>query len=163
MKKAISIMLVLAICLGMCACGADTKSNEIELTLDNYKQYLDVKRVEIDDISKNVQVGQYTAYKCYQLGGVINIAGSTTNFNYNNVKVIVRFSGTYGTGKLETLSPKADEGSITNFNEVVELTLNISGNGFINSPLITAPNGKALVEINGSGEIIGISGTVSPA
>lgn len=140
------------------------KSNGIELTLDNYKQYLKIDSSYIREVEKTVSVGYYgNILRCNQLNGVVKVTGGSTNFNYNNVKITVRFSGAYGTTTLASVSGDPDKGTYTNFNEIVELTLNISGDGHIETPIVVAPSGKAIVQNIGSGTIIAISGTVTPA
>lgn len=112
MKRATSIILVLAICLFLCACGSggtggeDTaKSNEIELTLDNYEQYLDVSAsagTQLDfEGNADIVIGfdRSTGYDIINSGyskniyGYVRVEGLSQNFNYHNIKVEVEFKG----------------------------------------------------------------------
>ena len=43
MKKAISLLLALVLCLSLCACG--TKTGTIEITLDNWQQYFEIQEI----------------------------------------------------------------------------------------------------------------------
>ena len=168
MKKVISLLLALVMCLCMCACGENSggeKSDAIELTLDNYEQYFKVNKCRLDYISKGVQVGYLgNLSRVYQINGLFEVEGASLNFNYNNVKFKVQFSGTYGTTKLASANMDADENSQQSFDEIVEVSVNIAGSGKWYDKLVLAPDGKAIVDVNyEEAIIIGISGTVSPA
>ena len=102
MKKTISILLVLVTCLSMCACAAETKSNGIELTLDNYEQYLDVSasayiRKEYEGYS--FVIGRSGAYDFItddfgqNIYGSVSVKGLSQNFNYSNIKIEVEITG----------------------------------------------------------------------
>lgn len=43
MRRIVIMTLVLAICIGLCACGK--KETSVELTLENWNEYLEIKRV----------------------------------------------------------------------------------------------------------------------
>lgn len=118
MKKLLSLILALAICLPLCACGE--KSNEIELTLDNYKQYLDVSaqaQLREDYESDNsFLIGYDTKNNCncvtskfgQNVYGYIWVEGLSQNFNYNDIEIKVEF-----TGKCYHLDLNADEDNNT--------------------------------------------------
>lgn len=112
MKKATSIILVLVICLSLCACsnggtgGEDTgKSNEIELTLENYEQYLDVSASAGTqlDFEGNAYIilgydemeAQHILTSDYSknIYGYVRVEGLSPNFNYHNIKIEVEFKG----------------------------------------------------------------------
>ena len=62
MKKIIAVLLLLAMVLGLCACGGN--SNETKLTLDNYDDYLKVQSSVYGwnafESSKNYWFGLYS-------------------------------------------------------------------------------------------------------
>ena len=165
MKKMISILLGLAICLSMCFCFPGCgKGKEIKLTLDNYKEYLNIERCSVYEETKGVPVGYFgTLERCYQLSCGVKTTGASTNFNFNNVKIKVRCHGTYGTNTLVSASLTADSGSIKSFDEIIEVSTNIAGSCSFGETLVSAPAGKAIVEVRADCEIVGISGTVTPA
>ena len=164
MKKAISIIVMLIICLNMCACAGIAKSNEIELTLDNYQQYLKFINCHCDKRTQTVSVGHYgNIARPYALFGRFVVEGTSTNFNYNNVKITIQCSGSYGTTTLASVSGDADKGSYQTFNQTVVLTTDISGAGKLFPDLVTAPGGKAIVEVVSECKVVAISGTVTPA
>lgn len=106
MKRALSLFLALTLCLSLCfslsACGDDG----IKLTLDNYDDYLDIHANvvgggELIQLETPVWLGTY--YKGYKhvhddffvaLGGYISSKSVAPNFNYSNVNVTVKFTGT---------------------------------------------------------------------
>lgn len=164
MKKAISILLVLVMSLSMCGCAGGSKSGEIKLTLDNYEQYLKFNACYVDTGSKNVSVGHWGVIsRPYKLIANLNVQGTSTNFNYNDIKITILCSGSYGTTTLASVSGDADEGSYKTFNQTVVLTTDISGAGRLYPDLVTAPGGKAIVDVVSECKVIGISGTVTPA
>ena len=163
MKKALSLILALALCLSMCAC-AGGKSNEIELTLDNYMQYLKIVSSYVGKGTTNVTAGYWgTVSRTTKLYANLKVEGTSTNFNYNNVKITFLCSGSYGTTTLASVGGDADKGSFQTFNQTVELTTDISGAGSLYPDLVAAPGGKAIVEVISECKVIAVSGTVTPA
>lgn len=82
MKKTIAILLVVCLCVGMCACGTERndapEANEpksIELTSDNISQYLGIKIGKPADIDEQHHYGT-TAIEFYPLqpGDFSNVA-----------------------------------------------------------------------------------------
>ena len=128
MKKTLSLLLVLVMCLSLCACsGSAPESAAPEttttpettavpgtpLTLDNYDTYLTIF-CESNHIDKDnyppfsVQhhnggngmktTTGYTYYLYPLLRTYVYIEGASSNFNYFDVEVTVKFSGTYQPG-----------------------------------------------------------------
>lgn len=87
------------LCLSLCACKKGT-----QLTIENYSDYLTVDvycegggeshRYEIIKYSDGRQVLTYPYYE--GIKGGISIKGVSTNYNYEDVSVTIKFSGTYG-------------------------------------------------------------------
>ena len=112
MKKALSLILALVLCLPLCACSVETNTNvadvnAIELTLDNYEQYLEVgARAQLKEDYKasnhfvlGVASDGYSKFVTYDFGqniyGYIWTKGLSQNFNYNDVKIEVEFTGRF--------------------------------------------------------------------
>lgn len=112
MKRAISLILASVMCLSLCACGGKVtggegvgNSNEIELTLENYEQYIDVSASAITKLDyegrADIVIGfdRTTGYDVVNSGysqniyGYVKIKGLSQNFNYHNIKVEVEFKG----------------------------------------------------------------------
>lgn len=101
MKRAISLILALVLCLGLCACG----DKNIELTIDNYDDYL--------TISANVFSAEYTSvpngHRFYlrderfiipqgvtdTFTVVVEIEGVSPNFQYSDITLDVSINGHY--------------------------------------------------------------------
>ena len=169
MKRTISIFLSLVMALSLCACGG--KSNETELTLDNYSTYL---TASVSDPGSEDAVGVHsynngygipydggsTLYLYNHLNTAVTVVGSSTNFNYNDVSVTVRFAGTYKTVDLHT----CEWGDAIPVDMEVVAECNISGNGqasdsFSYNDECNMDDAMANVEW----EVVAVSGTVSPA
>lgn len=171
MKRTIAIFLSLVMALSLYACGG--KSNETELTLDNYSTYLTVSaNVNNPDFEDAVGVHSYndgwgipydggsTLYLYNHLKTSVYVRGTSTNFNYNNVSVTVRFVGTYKTVDLHTCEWSNDNP----VDMEVIAKCDISGNGkaedgFSYNDECNMYNSMANVEW----EVVAVSGTVSPA
>ena len=178
MKKAISILLVLVMCFGMCGCAGETKSNEIKLTLANYKDYLSLKYwTGFEDEWEHRSVmkltgGEYTKYFYSTIYGYGKAEATTTNFNFNNVKIVLRVKGsTIAMTKLPPWGLTGDEVTVP-FDFQVTIETNIAGNGE-GEMRFTLPNNLATDNRCGTGtgrtpsawctiEIIEIQGTVTP-
>lgn len=173
MKKSIAIIMALAMCISLCACGGG--KDNIKLTLDNYSTYLSVDArmyngslfedaVNVQHLNNGHGIpynerGSSTFYVYEKLITSLEVKGVSTNFNYNDVSITVRFTGTYQTVDIDT-------GEWDSGNEIsTELTAkcNIAGEG------------SAFDKFSGNGgymyderadvkwEVVAISGTVSPS
>lgn len=157
MKKTISLIIIIVMCLSLCACSTGER-----LDLNNYTQYLSITTVTHND-SEAVRVGAIpNVSRTVALRPSVKVEGVSSNFNYNNVKIKVRIYGSYGTTDLVSYSQDADAGSMKKFDILLELSPNIAGSGYI-SETIYAPLGKAIVDCDYDYEIVSISGTVKPA
>lgn len=188
MKKIIAVLLLLAMMLGLCACGGESssaKSNEIQLTLDNYDDYIEI-------YASAWPSGDYETDKTYWFGayyngyhlvkddfathleGTVTATPTSENFVFNNVKVTVRFTGKV---PMFSLSTDPDDPDVTYFNFSFEDTFSINAGGKSKDERVTcpAPSGKILLPTGGNDagmykdtftdqyEIIAISGTITPA
>lgn len=174
MKKAISFLLALAITISMCLNFSACSSNTTKLTLDNYKKYLkftsDAYATQTEDSSSacyyykyGIDVGDtVVTYFNNGYGLLAKVEGASTNFNYNDVVITVRFSGTYG-----ILDPDNRSWVDYDMEEIYTFECDISGAGSsweIISVEDMPPVGQTCTEIlNIECEIIDIAGTVSAA
>ena len=165
MKKIISLLLALVLCLGLCACSSS--SNEIELTPDNASKYLNIYVSIVKDHSKEVEHDSEIGWlgNCWDVQCVTK--GASSNFNYNDIYIKAKITITYtrykDAGYIYNHFDEYDTQTVTRY---VEITPDIAGNGLVNlAPLdlgdyyATNENGKMQKTV----EIIEISGTVSPA
>ena len=95
----------------MCACGENSggeRSDAIELTLDNYEQYLKVyanayvkSDYEVHNAAQSgFVIGRSSGGYDFVTGdfgqnvyGLVSVNGLSQNFNYSNIKIEVRFTG----------------------------------------------------------------------
>ena len=172
MKRAISLILAIMMCLSLCACGG--KSDNIKLTLDNYSTYLSVDAKmyngSIFEDAVNVQAvnngrgipykgGSTTFYVYEKLSTFLEVKGASTNFNYNDVSITVRFTGTYQTVDINTC--QWDNGNEINTELTVQCNIAGEGNAFGKF----SGNGGYMYDERADvkWEVVAISGTVSPA
>lgn len=191
MKRIVSLILVFAMCLPLCACGE--KSNEIELTLDNYEQYIDFQvspmamlRNDYEGNSFVIGVASdgYSDAVCQDYSqnvyGYFLIKGLSQNFNYNNIAVKVELSG-----KCYHLDLNADKDDNTStlawseYSFIAECNkVDITGNGKGEGKW-TLPSGRGIPNFeywNGvrkfydpddflqyEYKVVSVSGTVTPA
>ena len=97
MKKVISMLLALVMCLSLCACG---KSNDVELTLENYSTYLNVSSILLftgeDWLLKPADSANSISCNS-QAETKITVTGASTNYDYNNVVITFKVTATYNT------------------------------------------------------------------
>lgn len=161
MKRAISILLVLVMCLSMSIC-LNGCAGGTKLSLSNYKTYMSIN-IHDKYISKGVQVGYWgNQTRNTHLYFEVLSSGESANHNYNNVKIKIRIYGSYGLADLKSISDSPDE--TKSFEIFVTLEPNISGLtvGGVDSQKISG-DGKAIVSCNFQYEVVSISGTVTPA
>ena len=98
MKRTISLIIVFALCLSLCACAG---KKAIKLTLDNYEQYLKVSSRAL--IAKDYEGNSFVIGRAtydfvtndygQNIYGYISVEGLSQNFNYSNIKVEVEITG----------------------------------------------------------------------
>ena len=98
MKKAISLLLALVLCLSLCACSKEnaesSKSNEVILTLDNYKTYLNLDIHSFAPGDSDAYGFPGAPHCRSEYTGAISCTGASTNYDYNNIEITVKFTGT---------------------------------------------------------------------
>lgn len=177
MKKALSLILALVMCLSLCACDGNAGSNgnpdEIALTLENYSKYLSVEakmyEPSIFDGGLNVQAvnngngipydGGSTFYVYKYFLTSLQVKGVSPNFNYNDVSITIRFKGTYKTVDIST--SEWDAGN--EINSELTVDCNIAGEGSASGEF--SGNGGYMLRkmADVEWEVVAISGTVTPA
>lgn len=194
MKKLFVLLLMFTVVCSLCSCSAATSNSasettsevddgSIKLTADNYEKYIKSNgencypkgEYECVDVS-----GKKASLKlCDIVYASVTLNGLSTNFNYNDVKIVYKVTGCYErfTKKPEQLIEYVDlaNGYIKysdlatveeNFEFEVVVETDISGNGTgtfdYKIPNGYRVNGKdALKEYNI--EVVSVSGTVTPA
>lgn len=170
MKKLLALILAAALALSLVACGGNEKTKGTELTVDNYAQYLNLivqgyggepklsypKGVDVSD-----------SFTAMLLNGSIiatlRTEGTSTNFNYNDVRLKVKVIATYNSDSLE--NKFADIRTNTNTHEFeFEVTTDISGTAKQVDDTFKLSGEYTCNEIiSVDYEVIEISGTVTPA
>ena len=181
MKKAISILLVFVMCLTMCACAGETKSNEIELTLDNYDDYLKISAYTVLPHDSKPDNARYfdamdgvgcavTDYSSYMSLGV-SVKGLSTNFLYSDITLEVRATGKFIAVDKNNVYNSTHTSVYFNetFSQYIECKLDVSGNGNGQSTGKFSVPGDLVIpymsfhpSTDFSYEIVKISGTVTP-
>lgn len=187
MKRTLALLLALLMVLPLCACGK--KGDEIKLTLDNYKTYLNVTTRTDESGSEvrppyGVRVSTNTIRTILYSGGscTLTISGISENFNYNDVKVVVRATGDYKyiipddgfvTGELTLATttsgityivPDINKMGVEEVDLTLEAIGDITGHGR-DSKEFTFPGGGYSYSAfaNCNFEIVEVSGTLTPA
>ena len=182
MKKAVSIILALVMCLSMCACAGGTKTKEIELTLDNYDDYLKIWpyiSLPHDIARSNTRyfdamdgtgciVMDYSSYIC--IG--VSVKGISDNFSYSDITLEVKATGRYIAVDQNQAYNSCHTTVYQNqtFSQYIECKLDIAGDGTgISTGKVRVPGGlvipyhSAHPSTDFTFEIVKISGTVTPA
>lgn len=157
----VAIIVVIMIALKL------TSNKEIELTMDNYSDYLDITinstgygtRLEAKDwgqimaiVNKSNSV-KWSFYPKIYMG--VEVKGVSNNFNYENVIVSVEFEGSYYAFRFN------QESKQEYIKEIVRVdNCNIAGTGE-NSITYQIPNNGYTQDFV-KGRVIGISGKVIP-
>nr|MCR5652411.1 hypothetical protein [Ruminococcus sp.] len=176
MKKVLALVLTFILLLSLTSCGGgeESKSNAIELTMDNYSKYLDITGgISCNEDSDNeLYVGSLnrgygietpsgsTLYVYDTINYHASVEGLSQNFNYNDIKVTVKLTGSCKTFKLGAPS-KSFYGS-QSFENDIEIECDITGNGSFNKDEKLSDGAYTASEVLKSNfEIVSISGTVT--
>ena len=168
-RKYVLMGMILTMSIFLIGCEKDNKDNEfIELTMDNYAQYLDVKLVQklsgqhgyITDICLETSDAKNKSSWYKKIEYKASVKGASTNYNYNDVVVSVIASGTYDTYDLE-------EGQwVRKNNNPIDLKFdvktNIAGDGS-GEEIIISDRWIHETLVNATFEVVAVSGTVTPA
>ncbi len=157
MKKALSLLLALVMCLSLAACG----DNETELTLENYTNYLNISAIPLftgkDWLMK--PSGSPNSITCnskaeYQM----TATGASSNYDYNNVVVTVKVTAIYNTfsgfEKTENVEVSKE----------LTITCDIGGSGTGQVVIFEGREQSYQIEKNSldvSWEVVSVSGTVA--
>ncbi len=173
MEKALSLILALILCLGLCACNSNQKPQEIELTKDNVKRYLDVRAIVYTDttyeyLTKNFcKIDDGAWSKTFYSGfyGKAATHAVHSDYKYKDVYVTVKISGsTTAVGKgLAYQGLDSDNKKTVEYELEVCIAPNISGEGESYStdfrlPINMVTDGRVLSDFEF--EIIDVMGTV---
>ncbi len=155
---------------------SDDKTEDMELTVDNYKDYIAV-RIDVQNNSDGAQkvineLGELFEDKiksnsyvanCYNTVHVsARVTGVSTNYNYNNVKLSIHFNGNYS----DVHCKEGEKIVRTDDNEMemdIEIDTNISGNGGMDLDYDLPENHYTQDKfIDCDWQITEISGTITP-
>ena len=132
MKRVIGVLLALSLMLLCFGCGDD---GSIELTKDNYEEYLKVTARCFT--SGNKSINNHSYYD--SVTGTVDVEGVSSNFNYKDVTVSVRIAGSYyvcdSDGHIEDSQGSNGRDA---FDETINVKCDISGSG----------SGEATKELN---------------
>ena len=176
MKRVLSLTLALVMCLLLCCSLSACGSKDVELTLDNYKDYLDIRPYisHGDDVDADkVKFYDLNGKRCgaSQAGSYFtlcaSVEGVSSNFTYDDIIIEVKATGKYVAckpGDAETSTVVEDS-----FTLIINCDLNVSGAGEGRSTENYTIPGEMVVPamlyaetIEFTYEIISISGKVTP-
>lgn len=149
MKKVFALFLALILCLSMVACGGgndaanatEAPDNSIELTLDNYADYLQVKAYvsPAEDLPGNNDGFYDMTGKMYAadtistyLKVVAYVEGVSPNFIYSDIVIEVRATGKHilcNPDKVDTYGSMYADVVNADFTRSVNCDLNVAGEG----------------------------------
>ena len=167
--------------MSLVACGGNGGT---ELTVDNYSKYLEISSYFIDSdkadgiIVSALNYGEglqtkngYVSHVYNIMDIVASVSGLSQNFNYNDIKITCKLTGTYGTYESEPAGTMHElnyiygfSGSGT-FSKEIVIECDISGNGYTSEEVINLSNRlyTSKEAIDYTLEVVSISGTVTPA
>ena len=145
--------------------------NEIQLTLDNYKKYLNITEVtiknygdKVDIFKYNPSISKFNAYKNVQF--TFRVEGASQAFIYNDVKITFKFSGTC-TSYESVIKDASNISFMDPFEFNVTAELNVGGKG--EGSYIFTPESPDLQwvytskdDFNVSADAVEVSGSVIP-
>lgn len=170
---AIAYIMVFSCLLTACGNTEDNiieKDNSIQLNLENYSTYLDVK-AGIESTGKQHKIFSddysYDSVRC-----LLQVEGVSTNFNYNNVIVKVKIAGTYrgykivGDGEIERFGSyevfyEHDTIEDVDFLHEIETRCNISGDGSSDESVVLEYDTRKQ-DMDVAYEVVSVSGSVEP-
>lgn len=163
MKKVISILLVLAMSLGLCACDL----GGTELTISNIEDYVDIScSIYPDNYYKrpiNAINGTVYSDEPRSISAHCNVEGLSTNFNYKNVVITLKVFGEYT--KSEILPNGFVSGSdaeSVSFEKTIELRTDIAGGGSISQEIFNSTD-SIVLSYSIDYKIISVSGVAKSA
>ena len=167
MKTGLLLLLVLALCFGICGCG----DNSIALTKDNFDDYFDysINLIENTEYERHVQ-GSNGSYFESGIGSKGQLTGRLTavsqNYSYSDITMRVKV-----TASCSMVSKEDMDRTYVNvikvpvtYETVIQVDLNVAGEGKItDTGYYTAPSDLLIAyTLDTSIEIIEITGSVTP-
>lgn len=165
MKKALSLILALVLCLSLCACGGNN-SNRIVLTKDNIETYFKLNAGLYDNGNYGMgnEPNEFHAWA--------KVEAVSTNFNYEDIKITFRVKRNARCCKFNLGPDIPASQSVLYDHEIpcdaeITITTNIAGNGEEKIPLdyICQEHSQTpyfLRDSDISWEIVSVSGYVVP-
>ena len=188
MKKLFTIFISAVMALSVCACGGGAKPEEtttvagtkkvngIELTKDNYETYLNVfvESNTIDPIDYSTVWGDKNPSGSYVYKGFetrISVSGKSSNYDYNDVVVKVRITGSYvpftksviqAINRGQTTMEEHVEKNHVEYNAVLTAKTDIIGSGNDSDKINLTDDSFLMVGLSGEKyEIIEVSGLMT--
>ena len=132
MKKALSLILVLVMCLSLCACGGEKKvKKELiqrpwsyeEMVKTTYEDGSSISTREVTEynFSNSGTVGYYHSVDCYYIGGQSNISKEKKNGTYTIEKDEIIIS--YDDGKDTILKYEYNNGELKIYQKLFDGTV----------------------------------------
>ena len=155
MKKTLSLIMALVMCLSLSACGGKSK----ELTVDNYSDYLNISVKPLftgkDWLIK--PTGSPNSISCNsQAESSIDIKSASSNYDYENVVITIRVTATYNTYEKFEKTPNVA------FADEIALSCDIGGNGTGNLVVFKGIEKTYQIEENSleyNWEVVAVQGT----
>ena len=170
--SAFFVMIMLMLLVTGCGGKGEKEDDSIALTMDNYQQYLNVSSSwnltgSEEGLFKNVcpeqtKDGRTSWSWKKEIGYRASVKGASTNFNYDDVVVVLKVSGTYDTFDMEYGEygkwVREEDNPI---DLTMEITTNIAGEG---DDFQTISSSRWIHEnlVNSTIEVVSVSGTVTP-
>ena len=172
-KRAITLTLVLVLVSVCCGCGTSTSKPDptpvgIPITMDNYKKYIEVSGISIENFGTKSTIHNYLDKKETEFSGYeqirfeAKISGVSTNFVYNDIKVTFRFEGSYDDYELFIFD--SDDVSLDiPFSFDITIDANVAGGGSEFFILETSTGRYTSRDFfNSKANIVDVSGYVTP-
>lgn len=121
MKKLLALLMVVVLCVSLCACN-----NGTELTTDNYTTYLNINITTLftgEEWLMKPSESSDTIFCNSKAECKVDVSAASDNYDFEDTVITVKVSGTYDT--LEDWDKTEDVA----FCEEITITCNIGGNG----------------------------------
>lgn len=154
MKK-IAILITFVLVFTLCGCGGEKTNNSIELTLDNYSDYLKIY-VSHDVSGDAIKIEGFSSPFYDQVITYAVAEGVSSNFNYEDVEIVLEPTVEYSSSS-RYHALKGTE----SFTETITLNCDVAGNA--SETVSTSLKGYTYASsIESHTTIVSISGKVTP-